>query len=84
MTRMNVSLKESLVAELRRFVPTRRRSEFISEAVQAKLDHLKQEQAVRAAAGIWSSEGRADPDDEIRALRSTWQNRTERLEESGG
>ncbi len=53
MTRMNVSFKESLVEELRRLVPTRRRSEFISEAVEAKLDHLKQEEAVRAAAGIW-------------------------------
>ena len=84
MTRINVSFKESLVEELRRLVPTRRRSEFISAAVQAKLDHLKQERAVRAAAGIWSSEGRADPDDEIRALRSAWQGRTERLEVGGG
>lgn len=84
MTRMNVSLKESLVEELRRFVPPRRRSEFIGEAVRAKLDHLKQERAVRAAAGTWSSEGRGDPTDEIRALRGRWQDRTRRLEEEGG
>ncbi len=84
MTRMNVSFKESLVEELRRLVPTRHRSEFISEAVQARLDRLKQERAVRASAGIWSSEGRSDPEDEIRAVRGAWQNRTERLEEGGG
>ena len=84
MTRMNVSFKDALVEELRRLVPTRQRSEFISEAVQAKLDCLKQDEAVRAAAGIWSSDGRADPDDEIRALRSAWQNRAERLGDEDG
>jgi metal-responsive CopG/Arc/MetJ family transcriptional regulator len=56
MLRINVSFKEPLVEELRRFVPRRQRSQFISEAVQEKLDHLKQEQAVRAAAGLWSSD----------------------------
>lgn len=84
MVRMNVSFKEPLIEELRRFVPPRQRSQFISEAVQEKLDQLRQERAVRAAAGLWTSEGRGDPDQEIRALRSAWQGRVERLEEEGG
>ena len=81
MTRMNVSLKDSLVEELRRIVPTRQRSQFISAAVEEKLNQLKQERAVRAAAGAWSSEGREDPDEEIRALRRGWRGRLDRLED---
>ncbi|MEE8587368.1 MAG: hypothetical protein V3T83_21215 [Acidobacteriota bacterium] len=84
MARMNVSFKEPLVKELRRFVPRRQRSQFISEAVREKLDHLKQERAVRAAAGLWSSDGRIDPDEEIRGLRGAWKDRQERLEDRDG
>jgi predicted transcriptional regulator len=80
MTRMNVAFKDSLAEELRRLVPRRQRSRFISEAVREKLDLLKQERAVRAAAGIWSSEGRAGPEEEIRALRRSWSERAERLD----
>ncbi len=84
MTRMNVSFKESLAEELRRIVPARKRSRFISAAVQEKLDQLKQERVVQAAAGAWSSEGRGDPTEEIRVLRRGWQGRIDRLEEEGG
>ncbi|HEX9737304.1 MAG TPA: hypothetical protein VGG06_35515 [Thermoanaerobaculia bacterium] len=72
---MNVSIKESLVEELRRFVPVRQRSLFIAEAVRDKLDHLKQERAVRAGAGTWSAEGRADPEEEVREWRRAWKDR---------
>ncbi len=81
MTRMNVSLKETLVEELRRVVPLRQRSQFISAAVEAKLDQVKQELAVQAAAGVWSHEGRDDPDQEIRTLRSGWEDRMDRTED---
>ncbi len=84
MARMNVSFKEPIVEELRRLVPRRQRSRFISEAVQEKLDHFKQEQAVRATAGIWSSESRGDPEEEIRALRGAWQDRAVRFEKDDG
>lgn len=84
MARMNVSFKEPLVKELRRFVPRRQRSQFISEAVREKLDHLKQERAVRAAAGLWNPEGRSDPDEEIRALRGAWKDRLDRSEDQDG
>ena len=84
MARMNVSLKDSLVEELRRLVPVRQRSQFIAQAVREKLDHLEQEQAVHAAVGAWSQEDRATPEKEIRALRGAWHRRQSRLEESGG
>ena len=84
MVRMNVSLDDPLVEELRRTVPVRQRSRFISEAVREKLNRLKQERAVRTAAGIWSSEGRGCPEDEISSLRSKWSQRTDRLDEAHG
>ena len=80
MVRLNVSLRESLVADLRRTVPTRQRSRFISEAVREKLDRGAQERAVRAAAGLWSPEGRSDSDSDVRALREAWKGRTHALE----
>lgn len=83
MARMNVSLADSLVAELRRVVPHRQRSRFISEAVAARLDQMKQERAVRVAAGLWSADGRADPDAEIRTLRDAWTDRAARLDDRG-
>ena len=84
MTRMNVSFRDSLARELRQWVPTRQRSQFIAEAVQDKLNLLKQERAVRAAAGSWSSEGRSDPEQEIRTIRAAWQDRQERVEGENG
>ena len=81
---MNVSFRDSLAKELRQMVPTRQRSQFIAEAVQDKLNLLKQERAVRAAAGSWSSEGRADPDQEIRTIRDSWLDREKRVEGTSG
>ena len=81
MVRLNVSLKESLVADLRRTVPTRQRSRFISEALREKLERSAQERAVRAAAGLWSPEGRSDPEVDVRALREGWRGRTKGLED---
>lgn len=79
MTRMNVSLQDSLIDDLRRWVPRRMRSEFVGEAVREKLDRLRQDQAVRAAAGVWADRDREDPEQEIRALREGWSHREERL-----
>ncbi len=84
MARMNVSFDDSLLEEVRRWVPRRQRSRFISDAVQVRLDQLKQERAIRAAAGLWSSDGRGDPDEEIRLQRSRWGERLKRLEGQGG
>lgn len=75
MARMNVILADPVLAELRRLIPARRRSEFVTDAIRDKLTLLQQEAAVRAAAGIWSSEGRDEPELELRALRSSWARR---------
>lgn len=80
MTRINVVFEDVLADELRCLVPNRQRSQFIAAAVQERLSLLKQVKAVQATAGSWSSEGRADPEEEIRGLRNAWAERTERLE----
>ncbi len=72
MARMNVVFKDTLLEEMRELVPVRQRSEFIEEAVRARLAQLRQIKAVEAAAGAWSSEGRLEPSQEIREVRSAW------------
>lgn len=72
MARMNVVFKDALLEEMRELVPVRQRSEFIEEAVRARLAQLRQIKAAEAAAGAWSSEGRVDPSQEIREVRSAW------------
>ena len=72
MARMNVVFKDTLLEEMRELVPVRQRSEFIEEAVRARLAQLRQIKAAEAAAGAWSNEGRKDPSQEIRQLRSRW------------
>jgi metal-responsive CopG/Arc/MetJ family transcriptional regulator len=75
MARMNVAFADSLLADFRRLVPARQRSQFIAEAVQARLLQLKQEQAAQAAAGAWSGTGRGEPEEEIREIRRDWEAR---------
>lgn len=75
MARMNVVFKDTLLEEMRELVPVRQRSEFIEEAVRARLAQLRQIKAVEAAAGAWSSEGRMEPAQEIRDVRSAWDTR---------
>lgn len=72
MARMNVAFADSLLEDFRHLVPARQRSQFIAEAVQARLQQLKQERAAQAAAGAWSDEGRKDPEEEIREIRQEW------------
>lgn len=84
MARMNVSLDDALVAEVRRLIPPRQRSRFIAEAVRKELAQAQQERAVRAAAGLWSSEGREDPSEEIREQRQGWQDRQARNDPDRG
>jgi len=75
MAQMNVSFSDAILEELRRIIPRRQRSAFITQAVREKLEIYKQEQAVREAAGSWSGEGRSDPDKELRKLRESWDSR---------
>lgn len=75
MARMNVSIEDDLLAELRRWVPVKQRSRFISAALEARLDQLRQESAVLAAAGAWEDEGRGDAGLEVRRSREGWDRR---------
>lgn len=84
MARMNLSLDDTLIDEVRRLIPSRQRSRFISDAVRKELDQLKQHRAVREAAGLWSSEGRIDPTGEVQAQRDEWKDRGTRVEEGDG
>jgi metal-responsive CopG/Arc/MetJ family transcriptional regulator len=72
MARMNVVFKDSLLEEMRELVPVRQRSEFIEEAVRARLAQLRQLKAAKDAAGAWSNEGREEPSHEIREARRSW------------
>lgn len=49
-----VVFPDALSRELKRVVPVRKRSQFITEAVEAKLKVLKFRQALRTAAGSWT------------------------------
>jgi hypothetical protein len=73
MARMNVVFKDSLLEEMRELVPVRQRSEFIEEAVRARLAQLRQLRAVQDAAGAWSNEGREEPSRSIRETREAWE-----------
>lgn len=72
MARMNVVFKDSLLEEMRELVPVRQRSEFIEEAVRARLAQLRQLRAIQDAAGVWSNEGREEPSRSIRETRQAW------------
>jgi hypothetical protein len=80
MARMNVVFEDALLEEMRELVPLRRRSGFIEEAVRARLTQLRQIQAVEAAAGAWSGEGRGEPSQEIERGRHAWEDRQHRTE----
>jgi hypothetical protein len=75
MARMNVVFEDALLDEMRRLVPSRQRSGFIEEAVRARLTHLRQAQAAKGAAGVWSDEGRGNPSQEIEEGRRSWEAR---------
>lgn len=80
MARMNVVFEDALLEEMRELVPSRQRSGFIEEAVRARLAQLRQIQAVKAAAGAWSNEGRGEPSQEIELGRNSWEVRQRRIQ----
>ena len=75
MARMNVVFQDTLLEEMRELVPVRQRSEFIEEAVRARLAQLRQIKAAAAAAGAWSNEDRVEPSQEVRETRDMWEAR---------
>ena len=49
-----IVLPDAVFVQLKRVVPIRQRSRFIAEAVQARLQLLRFQHALRAAVGCWS------------------------------
>jgi hypothetical protein len=80
MARMNVVFDEALLEEMRALVPPRQRSGFVEKAVRARLAQLRQIQAVEAAAGAWSGEGRGEPSQDIEESRRAWEERQSRTD----
>lgn len=60
MLKTQVVLPEDLVAELKEAVPIRKRSQFIAQAVEARLKALKFQRALETAKGCWSDRGHPD------------------------
>lgn len=54
MLKTQVVLPEELVTELKGTVPIRKRSQFIAQAIEARLKALKFQRALKAAKGCWS------------------------------
>lgn len=57
MLKTQVVLPEELVSQLKEAVPIRKRSQFIAQAVEARLKALKFQRALQAARGCWSTRG---------------------------
>jgi len=55
-----IVLPDAVFAQLKGAVPVRQRSRFITEAVQVRLQVLRFQQALRAAAGCWSNKTHPD------------------------
>jgi len=55
-----IVLPDSLMSELRKSVPNRRRSRFIAEAVEERLRVIKFQKALKEAAGCWTDANHPD------------------------
>ena len=77
--KITVTLPQPLLTRLDEIVPTRQRSAFISQAVQAQLALLEQAQALDETAGIWSDTDYPELGDDaaidgwLNTLRQGWQ-----------
>jgi len=72
MVRVNVSLEDELVRDLRRMVPRRRRGRFVSEAVREKLALVAQAAAVAKSAGAWRAPRDVEPAEKLEKMRNGW------------
>jgi len=79
--RINVIFPEDVLKELRRLVPSKQRSRVIVEATAERLALLRQQEAVKEAAGTWSDEDypelntEADLERWVAEIRGPWQTR---------
>lgn len=81
-TRINVTSPGSLLQELKRYVPSRKRSKFIVEATEKELHRMRFRKALRESAGAWSDVNHPDlmtaehVNRYVRRLRETWMPRS--------
>ena len=77
--KITVALPVELLDRLATYVPARRRSDFIAEAIEAYLTRVEQAETLAATAGAWSTERHpelqtpAAIDHWLDTLRSSWQ-----------
>jgi uncharacterized protein (UPF0305 family) len=79
--KLSVTISKEFAEELRRYVPSRKRSQFIEQAALEKLRIIKQKKALDAAAGAWRDEDhpelvKAGVDEWLRQMRSSWVKRS--------
>ena len=76
--RINITFPVSLLEDLGRYTPRRKRNEFIVKATEAELKRERLLQALSGSAGAWSDEDHPDlmtleaVDRYVRRLRETW------------
>ncbi len=76
--KVTVTLPKPLLERLNNVIPSRKRSLFITEAIEEHLDLIEQNVALDEAVGAWSDENHPDmPDDEgidkwLKDLRRGW------------
>ena len=79
---------QELLRELDRVVEERKRSEFVVEAVQEKLQRVRLEQSLAGVAGIWKDRADLKTDAQVRSylrrLRGGDTRRTKRLQKAWG
>lgn len=80
-TRINVSISNTVVAEVKRLVPRRGVSRFFSEAIEEKLERMKREQALKELIDdpTTTIAGVTDSVTYVRALRANDNERDKRL-----
>lgn len=87
--KVTVTLPQGLIDRLNQVVPSRKRSLFITEAIEAQLDLIEQITALEETAGAWSLENHSDMKDEtgidkwLQTSRQSWSNLLRYLLDTG-
>lgn len=55
-TRINITLPNSLMAELKKYVPPRKRNQFIVAIIEKELNRMRLQNALQESAGAWAEE----------------------------
>ena len=76
--RMNIAFPAQLLTEFKELVPSRKRNQFIVDAIDKEVRRLRLLKAIEDAAGSWSVEDHPDlvtPEDidiYVRTMRESW------------